>query len=133
MTAPDIIKIAQSYSAQTTAVHALFGSRITTNLPAAPVMPCAVVDLDDSTPRDSRTHWTWEYTLDVDVYAANENAARDAAFLLLAAWLDSPGYLHRLGTIVDAEHIAGPSHVPDSVTTPPRERFTFSVLLAAHP
>ncbi len=108
------------------------GGRCFWRFPTSPVYPLTVIQRIGGVPVDPR--WQDRVTLQGDVWADTQEAARDGAAAAYASLQDMDGFIDTgtvSGTVSGAEAGSAPKPFPD----PEREkdRYTFTMTIYAHP
>ena len=129
---PDVEATAVAYLRAHSAVAAIVGTRVSTELPSTPTFPLLTVRLVTGT-EVIRTHLD-EQTVQVDAWGADKAGASLLARTARAALLDVPGdaSLSR-GVVTGARTVRALAWMPDDTVSPPRPRYSFDIGWTVHP
>lgn len=112
-------------------VSALVGTRVATELPAAPAWPFLTVSLVAGVEKFPE-HLDEQY-LDLQAWGATKASANLLIRTARAALIEARFGSHARGVVTDVRTISTPRWMPDDAVSPPRPRYLAELSLTAHP
>lgn len=128
---PDVEALTVSYLAGHASIAALVGSRVSTELPAAPTFPCLTVGLVTGD-EIVRTHFD-SSLVQVTAWGESKTSANLLIRTARAVMLDAPDADHARGVVTAVRTLVGPRWFPDGTVTPPQPRYLCDLAVYCHP